>query len=345
MIIFSESTINRWISFKKIKRSYYSFLILSIAYLLSLFSHFIAIDKPLIMKYNVNYYFPSVFFYQDLEFGGDYKTEADYTSMIYEGFFKNESNWCIQPIIPHDPLHSYLESKGVPPHAPSLVHWVGTDISGRDILSRLIHGFRICMSFAISLTIISTIIGIIIGGVQGYFAGRVDIYIQRAIEIWSTLPFLYIVILIGSIYGRSFTMLIIVMSLFQWIGLSYYMRGEFLKIKNYTYIKAAKSLGLSNINIFFSEILPNAITPVITIAPFSLIGSIGALTALDFLGFGLQPPTPSWGELLSQGLQSLYAPWITISAVTALFITLLLATFIGEGVREAFDPKGNRAHD
>jgi microcin C transport system permease protein len=187
--------------------------------------------------------------------------------------------------------------------------------------------------------VMGAIMGIIIGGIQGYLGGVVDIVAQRLIEIWSSLPFLYVVILVGSIYGSNFILLLIIMVIFQWIGLSYYMRGEFYKLKNLTYIKAARALGIGHLSIFFRQILPNALTPVITIMPFSLIGGITSLTALDFLGFGLPPPTPSWGELLSQGLNNLYAPWIAISTVSALFITLLLATFIGEGVREAFDPK------
>jgi microcin C transport system permease protein len=183
------------------------------------------------------------------------------------------------------------------------------------------------------------VMGIIIGGIQGYLGGVVDIVTQRLIEIWSSLPFLYVVILVGSIYGSNFVLLLFIMVVFHWIGLSYYMRGEFYRLKNMTYIKAARAVGIGHVSIFFRQILPNALTPVITIMPFSLIGGITSLTALDFLGFGLPPPAPSWGELLSQGLNNLYAPWIAISTVSALFITLLLTTFIGEGVREAFDPK------
>ena len=243
-------------------------------------------------------------------------------------------------MIPHDPLHSYVDYDSRPPHPPSLQHWLGTDRNARDVLSRIIYGFRICMSFALVLMGISLVIGSIIGGIQGYLAGKVDLIIQRFIEIWATLPFLYVVILIGSIYGRSFVILIFVISLFNWIGISYYMRAEFLRVKGQTFIKAAKTLGYSQTHIFFREILPNTLTPIITFMPFILISGISYLTALDFLGFGLQPPTPSWGALISDGLQALYAPWITISAVAALFLSLLLTTFIGEGLREAFDPKG-----
>ena len=245
------------------------------------------------------------------------------------------------PPVPHSPLHSYMDLEGTPPHPPSAMHWLGTDASARDVFARLLYGFRICMLFSLILAGIATLFGILIGGVQGYFGGVIDLVVQRMIEIWSSLPFLYVVILVGTIYSRSFMILILVLSLFQWIGLSYYMRGEFLKIRNLNYVKVAKTMGMPSSHILFRQILPNGLTPVITLFPFQIIGGIGALTALDFLGFGLQPPTPSWGELLSQGLNNLYAPWLAISTVVCLFTTLLLATFIGEGVREAFDPRSS----
>ena len=340
-MIVSELTKHRWIRFKQHKRAYYSLILLGVAFGFSLLSPFLVNDKPLIMSYQGKIYFPTLFFYPDKEFGGLYKTEANYLDLKRSGKLQEGNNWAILPPVPHDPLHCYLENPSTPPHAPSLDHWLGTDRTGRDVFSRLIHGFRICMLFALVLTIISTLLGILVGGVQGYLGGKLDLILQRFIEMWSTLPFLYVVILIGSIYGRGFALLIFVLSLFQWIGLSFYMRAEFFKIKAQTYVKAAKSLGLSNINIFFSEILPNSLSPVITLLPFSIIAGIGSLTALDFLGFGLQPPTPSWGELISQGLMDLYAPWIAFSAVISLFMTLLLTAFIGEGVREAFDPKAD----
>jgi microcin C transport system permease protein len=195
------------------------------------------------------------------------------------------------------------------------------------------------MLFSLSLAFCDAVLGILIGGIQGFMGGKVDIIVQRLIEVWSALPFLYVVILLGSIYGSGFGMLLFVMALFGWIGLSYYMRGEFFRLKSMNYVKAARALGIGPVRIFLHQILPNAMTPVITILPFTVVGGISALTALDFLGFGLPPPMPSWGELLTQGLQNLQSPWIAVSTVAALFITLLLATFIGEGIREAFDPK------
>jgi microcin C transport system permease protein len=190
------------------------------------------------------------------------------------------------------------------------------------------------------ISLLAAALGIAIVGLQGYLGGAADLAGQRFIEIWSALPFLYVVILLGSIYGRSFALLVAVVSLFGWIGLSYYMRGEFYRLKNLTYVRAARALGIPEWRIFWRHVFPNALTPVVTVLPFTLISGISALTALDFLGFGLQPPAPSWGELLRQGLDNLQAPWLATTGVAALFITLMLATFMGEGVRDAFDPKG-----
>jgi microcin C transport system permease protein len=341
MAVFSKLTQDRFHRFRRIKRAWYSFLILSALFILSLFSELICNDKPYVLSYQDRLYFPIFKFYPEKEFGGKYLTEADYVSLRESSVFKDGKNWMILPPIPHNPLHSYIDLPGTPPHQPSARHLLGTDSSARDVFARLLYGFRICMLFSLILAAISTLFGILIGGVQGYFGGVVDMVMQRLIEIWSSLPFLYVVILVGTIYSRSFMILILVLSLFQWIGLSYYMRGEFLKIRNLNYVKVAKTMGMSNGHILFRQILPNGLTPVITLLPFQIIGGIGALTALDFLGFGLQPPTPSWGELLSQGLNNLFAPWLAISTVVCLFTTLLLATFIGEGVREAFDPRAS----
>lgn len=336
--MFSELTKERFKQFKRIKRAYFSLWVLGVVFILSLFSEFIANDKPLFLWYKGAAYFPVVKFYPASTFGGIYKTEADYLSLRTDGTFKRDG-FMINAPIPHNPLHPYLDLAQTPPHKPSRQHWLGTDSMARDVLARLIYGFRICMVFSLLLMLLGVFLGVVIGGVQGYLGGTVDIIVQRIIEIWSSLPFLYVIILVGSIYGQSFLLLLIVMSLFQWIGLSYYMRGEFLKLKNMTYVKAARAIGMKPLNILMRQILPNALTAVITLMPFIVISGISSLTALDFLGFGLPPPAPSWGELLQQGLQNLFAPWIALSTIVALFITLLLTTFIGEGIREAFDPK------
>lgn len=335
----SDLTRDRLKRFRRTRRAWWSFLILGAAFVLSLFSRFLANDKPLFLRFEGRSYFPVVAFYPSTEFGGAYGTEPDYLALRRDADFRARGGFMILPPIPHNPLRTYLDLEGNPPHAPSGLHWLGTDNSARDVLSRLIHGFRICMLFALLLASIEAVLGIVIGGIQGYLGGRTDITVQRLVEIWSALPFLYVVILLGSIYGRSFGLLLLIMALFGWVALSYYMRGEFLKLKNQTYIRGARAMGLGHARIFFKHILPNALTPVITIMPFSVVAGISSLTALDFLGFGLPPPTPSWGEMLKQGLENLEKPWIAFSSVTALFVTLLLATFIGEGVREAFDPK------
>ncbi|MCF0223288.1 MAG: ABC transporter permease subunit [Fibrobacter sp.] len=348
----STESLNRLRRFYKNKRAFCSLVVLVLCYLMSLTSPWTVNDEPLYLSYNGKSFFPAFVRYSEMDFGGVYQTEPEYKNLLEDveackldaadGYTRVggcPEVWAIMPPIPHDPLKSDLQDEGTPPFAPSAKHWLGTDSNGRDILSRLIHGFRICISFSLLLTVLGTFLGIVIGGIQGYLGKFFDIGMQRFIEIWSSLPMLYVVILIGSIYGRSFWLLILIMAAFNWISLSYYMRGEFLKLRTMTYVQSAKVLGLSHRHIFFKEILPNALTPVVTLFPFTLIGGIGSLTSLDFLGFGLQPPTPSWGELMSQGLNNLYAPWISVSTVLALFVTLLLTTFVGEGVRDAMDPK------
>jgi microcin C transport system permease protein len=336
---FSELTLERLRRFRRIRRAWISLLVLGGAFGLSLFSEFLANDKPLWLRYQGHTYFPVVKFYPGTLFGGPYATEPDYLKLKDDPAFQAAGGSMVLPIIPYGPLRANLDLEGTPPHPPSRRHWLGTDNTARDVLARLIYGFRICMLFGLCLALSDAVLGILIGGIQGYRGGKTDILMQRLVEIWSALPFLYVVILLGSIYGSSFAMLLFVLALFEWIGLSYYMRGEFYRLKGMNYVKAARASGFGPARIFFKQILPNALTPVITILPFTVVSGISSLTALDFLGFGLQPPTPSWGEMLTQGLQNLQAPWIAVSSVTALFLTLLLATFIGEGVREAFDPK------
>lgn len=337
----SEITKMRLQRFNKNKRAKWSFWILSISFILSLFSTVLVNHKPIYLNYQGQHYFPLFTFYPETSFGGNYKTEANYHKLMKNDKFLSACSFIIRSPIAQDPLYSDLNYDTEPPYAPSKHHLLGTDLIGRDILARLIYGFRNCMCFSLLLTLCSTIIGIIIGAVQGFFGKKVDFIMQRIIEIWDSLPFLYVVIVIGAIYGRNFWVLLLVMSLFSWIGLSYYIRADFFKIRNATYVKVAQVSGISSPRILFHHILPNALTSVVTLLPFSIIAGISALTSLDFLGFGFPPPTPSWGELLAQGLDNIYAPWIAMSTVFALFITLLLTAFIGEGVRDAFDPKGD----
>lgn len=338
-MMFSELTRERLGKFKGMRRAWWSLLVLGAAFLLSLFSEFIANDKPLVLRWQGRTFFPIVKFYPGTAFGGPYATEPDYLVLRDDPAFKSGGGRMLFPIIHYGPLRANLELAGNPPHAPSREHWLGTDNTARDVLSRLIYGFRVCIAFGLCLALFQAVLGILIGGMQGYLGGKTDIATQRLIEIWNALPFLYVVILLGSVYGRGFAILLFVMAIFEWVSLSYYMRGEFFRLKTMNYVRAARAAGLGPTRIFFKQILPNALTPVITIIPFTVVNGISALTALDFLGFGLPPPSPSWGEMLTQGLQNLQAPWIALSTVTALFFTLLLATFVGEGVREAFDPK------
>lgn len=338
-LIPGELTKKRWKQFRQTRRAYYSLLILGSAFLLSLFAELWIGDKPLLMGYKGNLYMPLLKFYPQSEFGQAYATQTDYQELARDSSFKTQGGWMLWPLIPQGPLQPHLNLPGNPPHPPSTEHWLGTDASARDVLARLVYGFRLCMLFSLLLTFISSLLGILIGGVQGYLGGWPDVILQRCIEIGVSLPMLYIVILLSSIYGRGFWLLLLVSALFSWVGLSYYMRSEFFRLRSQTWVKAAKVLRLGPTRIFFKHVLPNGLTPVITFLPFALIGGISSLTALDFLGFGLQPPTPSWGELMKQALDNLYAPWLALSAVGALFVTLLLATFIGEGIREAFDSR------
>jgi len=337
--MFSDLTRERFRKFRKIRRSYYALLVLVTVFVLSLFSEFIANDNPLLLRYNGSTYYPALFFYPGTLFGSPYKTEANYKKLLTEPAFQQAGGWMLFPVVAWGPLKPDLTRTGAPPHPPAWDHPLGTDASGRDVFARLLYGFRISMLFSLALSFLSMLFGVIIGAIQGYAGGWVDLIGQRAIEIWSSLPFLYVVILLGSIYGRSFGLLVFVLAIFGWIGLSYYMRGEFLRLKDQTFVLAARVLGLGNTKIIFKHILPNALTPIITMLPFSVVGGIYSLTALDFLGFGLQPPTPSWGELLDQGLKNLQAPWLGLASVSALFITLMLAALVGEGIREVFDPK------
>ncbi len=358
--MFSDITKERIKKFKKIKRAYYSLVILTFVFFISLISEVVANNKPLILHYGNRWYFPFLFFYSGKEFGQPQDSEVDYRKLLskeeYNSGTENQSlqnkivdvdvknifypDFVLYPIYKSGPFESYLHQKTPPPHLPSSEHWLGTDRIGRDLLSRLLYGFRISMLFSLFIVIIMTLFGVIIGAIQAYIGGIVDIIVQRCIEIWSALPFLYVVILLGSLYGRTFALLIFIISLFEWIGLSYYMRAEFMKAKNMYYVQAAQALGLSHFKILFKHILPNSLTPLVTILPFSLLAGISTLTALDFLGFGLQPPTPSWGELLKQGLDVIQEfPHLTIITTSVVFTTLLLTTLVGEGVRSAFDPR------
>lgn len=331
--------------FRKIKRGYYSLIILVLLTFISLFSNFIANKRAIVVKYNGEYYFPTFKFYSMTIFGqtdewGFDDAEADYRAMKEQ--FKGTNNRLLMPPVPFDPYENDFEYyKEPPPNPPDGRHWFGTDSQGRDVFARLLYGFRVSIMFALILVFISQLVGTMIGSLQGYLAGKFDIYTQRVIEIWSTLPFLYIVIIMATFFKSGFLMLLFIMLLFWWMGITYYMRTEMYREKTRQYVLAARSYGASHLRIVFKHLLPNCLTPLITFAPFAVVGAIGALTGLDYLGYGLPAPTPSWGELIDQALQIQNRDkiWLTIAPFAAISITLILVTLIGESIREAFDPK------
>ncbi len=312
---------------------------MTILFLISLLSECVSNDKPYIVSYEDNLYLPMIKYYQQKDFGGEYSTVPNYRFLNQKWKKESSKNWMIFPPIPYGPLEADLSLEGFPPYPPSFKHWLGTDAIGRDVLARLLYGFRICMLFSLGLTFSVILLAVLIGGLQGFLGGKWDFVLRHCIEVWSTLPLLYVVMLLGSFFGRSFTVILLILAAFSWISLSYYMRSEFLKLKSMSFIKAAKLMNVSATQIFMRHIIPNALTPVITFLPFLIVGGIGSLTALDFLGFGLNPPTPSWGEMMQQGLKHLYAPWISLSVIILLLATLLMIAFVGESLREAFNPR------
>tara|TARA_A100001011_G_C14166779_1_gene780670 strand:- start:124 stop:999 length:876 start_codon:yes stop_codon:yes gene_type:complete len=286
-------------------------------------------------------YFPILISYTDKEFGGYFDTEADYKDDFIASRIKEESNWAIFPINPHSYDSINISNSTPNPARPSIHNYLGTDDRGRDVLARLIYGFRLSVLFAFVLTAIGIIIGIFFGAIQGYFAGRVDLYMQRFIEIWSSMPELYILIIFSSLFEPSIFLLIVLLSLFGWMSLSDYVRAEFLKGRNMEYVVAARTLGLSNTKIILKHILPNSMVSVITFLPFRISGAILILTSLDFLGLGVPPDTPSLGELLAQGKENIEAWWLSLSTFLVLVGTLLLLIFIGEGIRESLDSRSS----
>ena len=341
MMARSESILHKRIrKFKSMKRGYYSFIILFSLYILSFFNPLFINNKALIVKYNNEYFFPILSFHAATTFDQDSFGEADYRKLDAQFEIDNSDNWVLMPIYPYHPNESLMsELDGQPPHAPSSEHWLGTDNRARDVFARMIYGFNIAISFGIVVTTISYLIGVIIGGILGYFGGKVDIFGQRFIEIFAAIPFLYMMIIISSVLQPNFYLLVGIMACFNWVGMTYYTRGEFYREKAKDYVSAAVSMGANNRRIMFKHILPNALTPIITFAPFALMANISSLVSLDFLGFGLAPPTPSWGEIVNQGISDIRYWWLILSPMGASFFTLLLITFIGEGVREAFDPR------
>lgn len=329
--------------FRRIKRGYYSFLILVACYIVSFGTHFLISDRALVVKYQGELYFPAFGkFHEAKNFGQRRIGEAHYRSLQVQFREADAGDWVMMPPYPYGPFESLLrELDGPPPHAPSLRHWLGTDDRGRDVLARLVYGFWYSMTFALGVVSIAYLIGVIVGACFGFFGGRFDIYGQRAVEIWAALPFLYTVMIVSNILKPGLDKLIFLVAIFSWVGITYYMRGEFYREKARDYVAAAIAQGDSRASIMFRHILPNALTPVISFAPFALVGAITAIVSLDFLGLGLPAPTPSWGELMDQGLRHITSGdyHLILSPAAALTLTLMMVVFIGEAVREAFDPK------
>ena len=330
-----------WNKFFKNKRNKYSLMIFVIFFTLSLFAEIISNDKPIVLMIDDKLYFPIVISYTDKEFGGYFDTEADYKDKFIMSRLNEESNWAVFPINPHSYDSINISNSTPNPASPSKYNYLGTDDRGRDVLARLIYGFRLSVLFAFALTAIGIIIGIFFGAIQGYFAGRVDLFMQRFIEIWSSMPELYILIIFSSLFEPSVFLLVVLLSLFGWMGLSDYVRAEFLKGRNMEYVIAARTLGLSNTKIILKHILPNSMVSVITFLPFRISGAILILTSLDFLGLGVPPDTPSLGELLAQGKENIEAWWLSLSTFMVLVGTLLLLIFIGEGIRESLDSRSS----
>ena len=338
MSYFSPITHRRFAQFKKNKRGFFSFWIFLALFIGTLFSNFIANDKPLLIAYKNHFYFPIFVEYPETTFGGEFETEANYRDPFVQDLI-DKSGWTLWPLIPYS-YNTVNNDLPVPaPAPPSRENWLGTDDQGRDVLTRLMYGFRISVLFGLTLTIFSSLIGVGAGAIQGYCGGAIDLFFQRFIEIWSGMPMLYLLIILASLVQPNFWWLLGLMLLFTWVTLVPVVRAEFLRARNLDYVKAARALGLSTPRIIVRHLLPNAMVATITFIPFIMNSSISVLTSLDFLGFGLPLGSPSLGEMLSQGKNNLQAPWLGVSAFLVLATMLTLLIFVGEAVRDAFDPR------
>ena len=324
--------------FKMNRKAVWSLWIFSFLFVVSLLSEFVANDKPLIVSYDNEWYFPVFKSYPETAFGGEFETETEYTDPFVQELI-NEKGWIFFPLVGYDYQTVINNLPGPAPSAPDSQNWFGTDEQGRDLFARILYGFRLSVLFGFSLTIASAFIGVAAGAVQGYYGGWLDLVFQRFMEVWGSMPQLFILIILSSIVQPSFWMLLVFMLLFSWMGFVGVVRAEFFRCRNFDYVKAAKVMGMSDRRIMFKHILPNAMVATMTFMPLVLSGSITALTGLDFLGFGLPPGSASLGEVLAQGKNNLQAPWLGLSAFAAVGIMTVLLVFVGEGVRDAFDPR------
>lgn len=355
----------RWRNFRANKRAFWSLIVFSTLFVLSLLAELIANDHPIVVKYRGEYFFPVYQFYAETTFGGDFRTEAVYRDpavqcLIVTGGREEcwddpeavlaeakttgkvsgeaiEQGWMLWPIIPYH--YRTINNVGAAPSAPDSAHWLGTDDTARDVAARVIYGFRISVLFALIVTGVSSVLGIAAGAVQGYFGGRVDLIFQRLLEIWSSTPSLYVIIILFAILGRSFWLLVGVTILFGWPALTGVVRAEFLRARNFEYVRAARALGVSDRTIMFRHILPNAMVATLTMLPFVITGAISGLATLDYLGYGLPSSAPSLGELALQAKQHLQAPWLAFTAFFTFAGMLSLLVFVFEGLRDAFDPR------
>jgi microcin C transport system permease protein len=334
----SRLTRRRLRNFRRNRRGVASLFLFLALFLGTLPAEFIANDQPLLVRYDGAYYFPVLFAYPETVFGGDFETEASYRDPFVAELIA-DNGWMVWPLIPFS-YRTVVYNLEVPaPSPPSAQNWLGTDDQARDVAARLIYGFRISVLFGLTLTLISSVIGIAAGAVQGYFGGLTDLLFQRFIEVWSGLPILYLLIILASIVEPNFWRLLALMLLFSWMGLVGVVRAEFLRARNFEFVRAARALGVGDVQIMARHVLPNAMVSTMTFLPFILTGSVTVLTSLDFLGFGLPPGSPSLGELLNQGKNNLQAPWLGFTGFFVLAAMLSLLVFIGEAVRDAFDPR------
>jgi microcin C transport system permease protein len=328
----------RLANFKANRRGYVSFHVFLLLFGLTLCAEFIANDKPFLIQYDGGIYLPFLKAYPETTFGGDFPTEADYTDPFVVELIE-ERGWMLWPPIPYSYDTVVLDLPGPAPSPPTMQNLLGTDDQARDVLARVIYGFRISVLFGLALTILSSVVGVIAGAVQGYYGGWVDLLFQRFIEIWTSMPTLYLLIILASVVTPNFWWLLGLLLLFSWTALVGVVGAEFLRARNFDFVRAARALGVGHFTIMLRHILPNAMVATLTFMPFILIGGITSLTGLDFLGFGLPPGSPSLGELLAQGKNNLQAPWLGISGFAVMAVMLSLLVFIGEAVRDAFDPR------
>ena len=328
-----------WLRFKRNRIGFWSLVLFCTLVVLSLFAEALSNDKPLVVRYDGEFYFPLLHDYPEKTFGGDFPTPADYLDPFIREKITAGDNWAIYPPNPYGARTINYFAKSPNPSAPSRDNWFGTDDRGRDLLAQLIYGFRLSVLFALALTFTGVLLGIVTGAIQGYFGGKTDLAFQRFIEIWGSMPELYLLIIFSAVLAPSVALLLVLLSLFGWMGLSDYVRAEFLRNRQLDYVKSARALGVGDWDIIRRHILPNSLTPVVTFLPFRMSAAILALTSLDFLGLGVPPGTPSLGELLSQGKANIDAWWISLSTFGVLVLTLLLLTFMGDALRDALDPR------